>query len=246
MIPPTSIDGTDITGATIDGTDVQEITVDGDVVFSGAIPDTQLDHLWLAPTATQADPWVDENGSIDVSSEGSPSLTGSINSNTAMFYDGVDDYHTASSAATTGPNAEHTFVAVVKVNTTGNATIFNNGQGSGTDGYRYLYSSIGEYAFISNGQELVSGGSTDANPTVIVGAYDGTNIIIDVNGTEVLNTSVATPNIPTSELDIGDQGDEGNFWDGVIGAVGHESGFGNATRRNELTNSFADAFSITL
>jgi len=37
---PTSIDGTDITGATIDGTDVQEITVDGDVVFSagGAFP----------------------------------------------------------------------------------------------------------------------------------------------------------------------------------------------------------------
>jgi len=31
---PTSIDGTDITGATIDGTDVQEITVDGDTVFS--------------------------------------------------------------------------------------------------------------------------------------------------------------------------------------------------------------------
>ena len=34
MIPPTSIDGSDITGATIDGTDVTEITVDGDVVFS--------------------------------------------------------------------------------------------------------------------------------------------------------------------------------------------------------------------
>jgi len=33
MIPPTSIDGTDITGATIDGQDVQEITVDGDTVF---------------------------------------------------------------------------------------------------------------------------------------------------------------------------------------------------------------------
>jgi len=37
MIPPTSIDGTDITGATIDGTDVQEITVDGQTVFS-AVP----------------------------------------------------------------------------------------------------------------------------------------------------------------------------------------------------------------
>jgi len=31
---PTSIDGTDITGATIDGDDVQEITVDGQTVFS--------------------------------------------------------------------------------------------------------------------------------------------------------------------------------------------------------------------
>jgi len=43
MIPPTSIDGTDITGATIDGTDVQEITVDGDVVFSATpVPGTDM------------------------------------------------------------------------------------------------------------------------------------------------------------------------------------------------------------
>jgi len=32
--PPTSIDGTDITGATIDGQEVQEITIDGETVFS--------------------------------------------------------------------------------------------------------------------------------------------------------------------------------------------------------------------
>jgi len=38
MMPPTSIDGTDINGATIDGTDVTEITVDGDVVFSSGAP----------------------------------------------------------------------------------------------------------------------------------------------------------------------------------------------------------------
>jgi len=44
MIPPTSIDGTDITGATIDGQDVQEITVDGDTVFSATVdPFTTLD-----------------------------------------------------------------------------------------------------------------------------------------------------------------------------------------------------------
>jgi len=38
---PTSIDGTDITGATIDGTDVQQITVDGQTVFTAA-PDFPL------------------------------------------------------------------------------------------------------------------------------------------------------------------------------------------------------------
>jgi len=38
MMPPTSIDGTDITGATIDGTDVQEITVDGQTVFTAVPP----------------------------------------------------------------------------------------------------------------------------------------------------------------------------------------------------------------
>jgi len=43
MIPPTSIDGTDITGATIDGTDVQEITVDGDVVFQSIVISNLVD-----------------------------------------------------------------------------------------------------------------------------------------------------------------------------------------------------------
>jgi len=51
MMPPTSIDGTDITGATIDGTDVQEITVDGQTVFTAG--PTLLDNVviqtsWIA------------------------------------------------------------------------------------------------------------------------------------------------------------------------------------------------------
>jgi hypothetical protein len=36
--PPTSIDGTDITGATIDGTEVSEITIDGQTVFTVGPP----------------------------------------------------------------------------------------------------------------------------------------------------------------------------------------------------------------
>jgi len=46
-MPPTSIDGTDITGATIDGTDVQEITVDGQTVFTSTtfIDDFEVGNL---------------------------------------------------------------------------------------------------------------------------------------------------------------------------------------------------------
>jgi hypothetical protein len=44
--PPTSIDGTDITGATIDGTAVQEITVDGQVVFSAlSLPNSAINRF---------------------------------------------------------------------------------------------------------------------------------------------------------------------------------------------------------
>jgi hypothetical protein len=43
-MPPTSIDGSEITGATIDGQDVSEITVDGQTVFT-AIPDSVVNNL---------------------------------------------------------------------------------------------------------------------------------------------------------------------------------------------------------
>jgi hypothetical protein len=45
--PPTSIDGTDITGATIDGQDVQEITIDGQTVFTaGPVAQSNLLAWW--------------------------------------------------------------------------------------------------------------------------------------------------------------------------------------------------------
>jgi len=75
MIPPTSIDGTDITGATIDGTDVTEITVDGDVVFSAGadLPTAGLLHRYDASELTgetdgqNVDTFPDLQGSADLS-----------------------------------------------------------------------------------------------------------------------------------------------------------------------------------
>jgi hypothetical protein len=70
--PPTSIDGTDITGATIDGQDVQEITVDGQTVFVAGPPDS-VDHQYKAPEF--ASPWPDAVGNVDMSISGLTSST---------------------------------------------------------------------------------------------------------------------------------------------------------------------------
>ena len=69
MIPPTSIDGTDITGATIDGTDVQEITVDGDVVFGAETP---AGKYLLASSRTSGEVFMYEMSTpFDISTAGS-------------------------------------------------------------------------------------------------------------------------------------------------------------------------------
>jgi len=76
MMPPTSIDGTDITGATIDGTDVQEITVDGQTVFevvqavtnSGFVIDDFADNKLTSRDDFATTAWQDSSAAISHSS----------------------------------------------------------------------------------------------------------------------------------------------------------------------------------
>jgi len=111
MMPPTSIDGTDITGATIDGTDVQEITVDGQTVFTAAPPgafditqlNTSVVNTLSVPNAFPFGPEFDDTGTtlyvssikgggpiyeyslstpFDLSSAGSPSTLSTVQSET--------------------------------------------------------------------------------------------------------------------------------------------------------------------
>jgi len=85
--PPTSIDGTDITGATIDGQEVQEITIDGDTVFTAGPPGGLVAFYEFEGTLT------DSVGSNDLTNNGN-----GIFSNTprfgsqSKFYDGSDDF----------------------------------------------------------------------------------------------------------------------------------------------------------
>lgn len=93
-MPPTSIDGNEITGATIDGQDVSEITVDGDVVFTSAPGPDSVAYLYRAEDF--ASPWPDTVGSADMTVNGLVSSTFS-NGEDSVFGDGDDgDYGTAS------------------------------------------------------------------------------------------------------------------------------------------------------
>jgi len=64
MIPPTSIDGTDITGATIDGQDVEEITVDGQTVFTATQPAAPASTVTSRPADSTLTGVSDERGLV--------------------------------------------------------------------------------------------------------------------------------------------------------------------------------------
>jgi len=92
MIPPTSIDGTDITGATIDGTDVQEITVDGDVVFSAGLNLPNVIYRWKMDEGTGATV-NDSVGSLDGTITGATWVSDSDSvGGSHLDFDGSDDH----------------------------------------------------------------------------------------------------------------------------------------------------------
>jgi len=104
MIPPTSIDGTDITGATIDGIDVTEITVDGDTVFT-AVPDIPNSAvLNLSASDFTSSSWDSTIGSFSLSNTGNPQKISSVvNGEPVVRYDTDDFSKTTSNVASTEP-----------------------------------------------------------------------------------------------------------------------------------------------
>ena len=103
MIPPTSIDGTDITGATIDGTDVQEITVDGDVVFSAGpsnlpVAYSNLIAWYPFDTATYGGSNTDDVTAILGGSGDDTAYDGNNNGLTYQSSGGADDINGGSSS----------------------------------------------------------------------------------------------------------------------------------------------------
>jgi hypothetical protein len=101
--PPTSIDGTDITGATIDGQDVQEITIDGQTVFTAAVGPPSEQNRW--PIKENSFPLENTVGTADLKAiNGPPSL---VNDSTAIENVRMDTSATdgAEASAASNPGA---------------------------------------------------------------------------------------------------------------------------------------------
>jgi len=220
---PTSIDGTDITGATIDGTDVQEITVDGDVVFSAG-PDnlplafSNLIAWYPFDSATYGGSNTDDvtaiiGGSGDdtaynlSNATGSPTHTTSgiatdINAgaNSGAFdYDGSDDAHEANGIDINGLS-EFTISFWIELDTTSGTfrRWVGNSIGFFNSGSVALRQREGDVQMVHN--DAVFFGNASTNIEMWTMTSDISRAVIYKNGSSVgtINSSISN----TSENDL--------------------------------------------
>ena len=212
-----------------------------------AIPDLGLDHFYFSKQLTTIDPWRDEDGSEDLSPISTPSIVSDgINGNQSVLYDGVDDGHESTNPGSLGTDGAYLNVGVFELDAeaSGNNTIWYNGEG-GTDGIGFeARVDDGDYLINHTGNEFVRGGSTDSEPHVYVLTFDSTNVILDIDGSNVINTTISAPTEPTGPMQIAYNNNEGRHFDGFIGSAGHESAFAGSERRDNITQKLADEFDI--
>jgi len=244
MMPPTSIDGTDITGATIDGTDVQEITVDGQTVFtaetlpvaysnlvawypfdssfyggSNADDVTALFNPGQSGDSTAYDGTV--NGASFQSSGGVKDINAGANSG-GFDFDGLNDEITGNIGT---PSLPITFMAWIKTSDAGKTTdIVGVGQGTDTGDQMGIVNDNGNLKILFFGDDLPDGfSSTIANGSFnhVAGTISDTNIQKGyINGTEVGTYTGSSDFIGNGVFGIGKhRTDKTNFFDGVIDDV---------------------------
>jgi hypothetical protein len=197
MTPPTSIDGTEITGATIDGTDVTEITVDGDTVFAALdIPDEQELHARYDYSQESGSlPIIDQSGNgRDLGTGSYSGVNVTVNGVQAGEFNGSGDF--AKTTFSTVSQPYHRFI-VINPNVAENrnnpyadgGTSFEGTINSGDSG------SEGDNYELFAGNSLVSGQGADAGDIVVISAlFNGSNSSIRVNQNET------TGNAGTSNL----------------------------------------------
>jgi len=227
MIPPTSIDGTDITGATIDGTDVQEITVDGDVVFSAEQLPVAYSNLvaWYPARNSGADATAGDTNSGDstdyggtlgsgasiVSGGGVTDLDTGANSD-AFDFDGSNDAEVVTNTGGVnlfGADDEGCFTFWVKDDGGGNPHPFGNFD---DDDFIYYDLEDGDFSINgSSGMASLSGPTLGLNWYFIVLNYGST---VEYYSTEEGESSI---NLRDTDSNVGSVFLDNDIYFGDIG-----------------------------
>jgi len=224
MIPPTSIDGTDITGATIDGTDVTEITVDGDTVFTAG-PDIPVGGVsrWTFNNAdisnnTLNDFWGSNDGTI----EGMTTTTGiyPYDSGEAGNFDGVDDRVVFGQIPELSNVSEFSIAVWVNIDSGDPAPDILIGAYQDTDNaIRFTRSSDFLQVIVEkNGtRALAQGGTINTNTTQLcVMTYGNQTVKGYIGDTEVASGGGGPATTPTLDIFAGYNENQDQYIDGVL------------------------------
>jgi len=216
---PTSIDGTDITGATIDGTDVTEITVDGDTVFS-AWPGASLVnpvHRYVAANENLADgdpftSFTDIIAGDDLSAQGTPTYGQSeIGGKPAAVLDASNTEYFEGSFTSTVSQPLTVFAVFQANNGNTRRAIFDDNT-SDLHGVQFFFDNNSIVIRDTGGSFDVAGTPTTAD-TILTVQYNSSSSFIRVNGTES-NVNVGSRGMPGVALGY-DTGSNRRPFDGV-------------------------------
>jgi len=188
--PPTSIDGTDITGATIDGHEVQEITIDGQVVFTAVQgPDTSMFQSPIYQFFPNSAGFTDGQSPVpypevlaglpDATAVDNPSYDADFNGLGLIDYDGNDGHNWTSDGQL--PTASDSQVSIFVLYFTTTNSSFQRLSGYSTAGPSL--SSDGAYRFQNGPSFDVFGGSYPTNQLDTTGVtYDAATDAVEVYG----------------------------------------------------------------
>jgi len=238
---PTSIDGTDITGATIDGTDVQEITVDGDVVFSAgaALPTQGLLHQWDWSAASSTTSFVEDLA-------GSAAATGSFNGFGTINGKQSGNFDTSQIFQATGlnPYGDDRIIA----------TVFQSDPFATTSDNQFIWDSNDfnnpiphwndknneDYVFFQG--NFLFGSAADANPKISLMQIDTTDIM-RINGTQVVSGNSGSTSPTTLRFGLARDGTQP-----LLGQIGEVLMYelSNAPSFADIENYLAAAWGITI
>jgi len=234
MMPPTSIDGTDITGATIDGTDVTEITVDGDTVFTAGfgVPNSAIARYTFdnndTSGSTAIDVWGSNDGTINGPTTGIAGSTQTYDTGQAYEFDGTNDFVTTNADSQIeglGAFSVAGWMYIEDNNANNMLASIDNVSNNRTFLLQYSTGAgnAPRFSVDTTGGYQQADGSTQVNEQEwyhYAGTYDGSTSKVYLDATEEGSGSISgTLESGPANFEIGRRGDNNNHCEGRISDV---------------------------